>query len=106
MESGTIAVDRWTKGSRIYILTHLHADHTRGLSSTWGRDPIFCSRITAKLFPFRFSDFNLSLLRVVEVGSWHTSSLVSLATGSPAVAELMAIDAHHCPGKLARVRSV
>ncbi|GMH07195.1 hypothetical protein Nepgr_009035 [Nepenthes gracilis] len=100
MESGMIAVDRWTEGSQLYFLTHLHADHTRGLSSTWARGPIFCSRITAKLFPFRFPDFNLSLLRVVEVGSWHTLSLVSLATGSPAVAEVMAIDAHHCPGSV------
>ncbi|GFY99118.1 hypothetical protein Acr_13g0005190 [Actinidia rufa] len=50
MEKGMISVDRWSEGSQVYFLTHLHADHTNGLSSTWKRGSLFCSRITAKLF--------------------------------------------------------
>ncbi|PSS14442.1 5' exonuclease [Actinidia chinensis var. chinensis] len=98
MEKGMISVDRWSEGSQVYFLTHLHADHTNGLSSTWKRGPLFCSRITAKLFPFKFPGFKLSLLRVLEIGQWHSISLVSPTTGSDTTVNVMAIDAHHCPG--------
>ncbi|KMT02217.1 hypothetical protein BVRB_9g206770 [Beta vulgaris subsp. vulgaris] len=98
MEGGMISVDRWAKGSQAYFLTHLHSDHTRGLSSTWSNGPLFCSRITAKLFPLRFPNFNFSLLRVVEIGSWHRLSLSSPSTASPATIDFMSIDALHCPG--------
>lgn len=82
----------------MYFLTHLHSDHTKGLSSTWTKGPIFCSRHTAKLLPFKFPDFKLSLLRVMELGSWHSITLVSPSSGSETVVNAMAIDAHHCPG--------
>ncbi|KAL6975744.1 hypothetical protein U1Q18_024537 [Sarracenia purpurea var. burkii] len=98
MERGMISVDRWSDGSQVYFLTHLHVDHTKGLSSTWKRGLLFCSRITAKLFPFKFPGFKLSLLRVLEIGRWHPISLVSPTTGSRTTVDVMAIDAHHCPG--------
>ncbi|KAJ8749343.1 hypothetical protein K2173_018829 [Erythroxylum novogranatense] len=98
MEKGLVSVDRWTEGSQAYFLTHLHSDHTQGLSSTWSRAPIFCSRITAKLFPFKFPDFNLSLLRVVDVGFWYSLSLVFPSSASRTTVEFMPIHAHHCPG--------
>ncbi|XP_059661014.1 uncharacterized protein LOC132307313 isoform X1 [Cornus florida] len=98
MERGMISVDQWSEGSQVYFLTHLHADHTKGLSSRWKRGPLFCSRITAKLFPFKFPDFKLSLLRVLEIGSWHSISLVSPTSGSETIVQVIAIDAHHCPG--------
>lgn len=93
-----ISVDRWSDGSQAYFLTHLHADHTNGLSPTWKRGPLFCSRITAKLFPFKFPGFKLSLLRVLEIGQWHSISLVSPTTGSGTTVDVMAFDAQHCPG--------
>ncbi|KAG6717825.1 hypothetical protein I3842_04G118800 [Carya illinoinensis] len=98
MDKGLISVDRWTGYSQAYFLTHLHSDHTQGLSSTWSKGPIFCSRLTAKLFPFRFRDFKLSLLRVLDVGIWHSLSLVPTSTGTQSVVQVLAIDAHHCPG--------
>ncbi|KAF5741470.1 DNA repair metallo-beta-lactamase family protein putative isoform 1 [Tripterygium wilfordii] len=98
MEKGLISVDRWSQGSQAYLLTHLHSDHTSGLTSAWSRGPLFCSRITAKLFPFKFPDFDLSLLRVLEDGSWYSVPLVSPSSGSETVVQVMAIDAHHCPG--------
>lgn len=97
MERGLISVDRWSEGSQVYFLTHLHADHTNGLSATWSKGPIFCSRLTAKLFPFKFPAFNLSLLRILEIGSWHSVSLVSPTTRLQTVVHVMAIDANHCP---------
>uniref|UniRef100_A0A7N0ZUW6 Protein artemis n=1 Tax=Kalanchoe fedtschenkoi TaxID=63787 RepID=A0A7N0ZUW6_KALFE len=98
MEAGLISVDRWAEGSQSYFLTHLHSDHTNGLSPKWSRGPLFCSRITAKLFPCKFPGFSLSLLRVLELGIWYHVPLVSSLTGSETVVSVMAIDAQHCPG--------
>ncbi|PKI37974.1 hypothetical protein CRG98_041647 [Punica granatum] len=100
MERGLISVDRWSGGSQAYFLTHLHADHTQGLSSAWSRGPLFCSHLTSKLLPFKFPNFNLSLLRVLEVGSWHSLSLTSPSSGTKTAVQVMLIDAHHCPGSV------
>lgn len=93
-----ISVDEWSSGSQIYFLTHLHADHTVGLSPRWNKGPVYCSRITARLFPPKFPGFDLSLLRVIEIGRWYSLSLVSPTTGLETKVQVMAIDANHCPG--------
>ncbi|XP_042477444.1 5' exonuclease Apollo [Macadamia integrifolia] len=98
MEKGLISVDRWSKHSQAYFLTHLHSDHTKGLSSKWSKGPIFCSPVTAKLFPFKFPGFRLSLLTVMEIGIPYSISLVSPSTGLETSVRVTAIDAHHCPG--------
>ncbi|XP_031281276.1 5' exonuclease Apollo isoform X1 [Pistacia vera] len=100
MEKGLISVYQWTQGSQAYFLTHLHSDHTKGLTSSWTRGPLFCSRLTAKLFPLKFPGLNLSLLRVLDIGSWHSISLMSPSSGEKTVVQVMAIDAHHCPGSI------
>ena len=99
MEKGLISVDRFTESSQAYFLTHLHTDHTHGLTSKWERGPLFCSKLTAKLLPFKFPDFNLSLLRVVDLHIWHSFSLISPTNGSQITSHVMALDADHCPGK-------
>lgn len=47
-----IAVDFWSVrragGARLFFLSHMHSDHTVGLSSTWSR-PLYCSPLTARL---------------------------------------------------------
>lgn len=93
-----ILVDRFTESSQTYFLTHLHTDYTQGLTSKWGKGPLFCSNLTAKLLPFKFLDFNLSLLRVVDLHIWHSFSLISPTIGSQITAHVMALEAHHCPG--------
>ncbi|KAK3445986.1 hypothetical protein EUGRSUZ_A01754 [Eucalyptus grandis] len=98
MERGLISVDRWAEGSQAYFLTHLHADHTRGLSPAWSRGPLFCSRLSAKLLPFKLPGFDLSLLRVLDVGAWHSLSLLSPSSASETLVRVMPLDAHHCPG--------
>ncbi|CAA7013986.1 unnamed protein product [Microthlaspi erraticum] len=100
MESGLISVDRWRNGSQAYFLTHMHSDHTRGLSGEWSQGPLYCSRTTASLFPSRFPGFDLSLLRVVPLSSWQSLSLRSPSSGSTVRLHFMAIDAHHCPGSV------
>lgn len=98
METGMISVDRWSEGSQAYFLTHLHADHTSGLTPTWKWGPLFCSRLTAKLFPMKFPGFKLSLLKILDLGNWYSLSLVSPSSGLPTAVQVMAIDANHCPG--------
>ncbi|CAF2156595.1 5' exonuclease Apollo [Brassica napus] len=101
MESGLISVDRWKSGSQAYFLTHMHSDHTRGLSAGWSHGPLFCSRTTASLFPSRFPGFDLSLLRVLPLSSsWQSLSLRSPSSGSPLLLHFIAIHAHHCPGSV------
>ncbi|XP_077243345.1 uncharacterized protein LOC143883898 isoform X2 [Tasmannia lanceolata] len=98
MEKGLISVDRWGEGSQAYFLTHLHADHTQGLSSKWNKGLLFCSPISAKLFPSKFPDFNLSFLRVLEIGETHSIPFISPTSGSAITIRVTPIDAHHCPG--------
>ncbi|XP_051135264.1 uncharacterized protein LOC127254281 [Andrographis paniculata] len=100
MESGMISVDKWSSGSQAYFLTHLHADHTVGLSSAWKHGLLFCSRLTSRLFPCKFPDFDLSLLRVLRVGSWHSITLTTPSSGAPTQVYVKPIDAHHCPGSV------
>ncbi|XP_061356783.1 uncharacterized protein LOC133301176 [Gastrolobium bilobum] len=101
MENGLISVDRWAEGSHVYFLTHLHSDHTQGLTSSWSHGPLFCSRLTAKLLPFKFPNFDLSLLRILEIGTSHTLSLPSPSSSSSRTTiQVTAIDACHCPGSV------
>jgi DNA cross-link repair 1B protein len=72
--------------------------------STWAKGLIFYSRLTAKLFPFKFPNFKLSLLRILDLGAWHSLSLLCpspSASQSFINVEVKAIDAHHCSGKFA-----
>ncbi|QCD87869.1 non-specific serine/threonine protein kinase [Vigna unguiculata] len=94
MEKGLISVDRWAEGSEAYFLTHLHSDHTNGLTSTWSHGPLFCSSVTAKLLPFKIPGFDLSLLRILHPGTSHILTL------SSTVLHVTVIDACHVPGSI------
>lgn len=95
-----ISVDRWSEGSQFYFLTHLHADHTVGLSPRWKKGPLYCSHLSARLFHHKFPGFDTSLIRALQIGQWHSLSLLSSSHGSQTkVVQVMAIEANHCPGK-------
>ncbi|CAN6457820.1 unnamed protein product [Victoria cruziana] len=98
MEDGLVSVDKWTTVSQVYFLTHLHSDHTQGLTSKWSKGPLYCSPITARLFPVRFPGFDMLLVSVLEVGKPQILTLVSTSTDSKVFVEVTAIDARHCPG--------
>lgn len=55
-----IIIDDFRKGKQnpfnryIYILTHIHSDHLRGLTNSWNFGPIYCSQITANLITNKF----------------------------------------------------
>ncbi|EFJ25145.1 hypothetical protein SELMODRAFT_100130 [Selaginella moellendorffii] len=88
-------VDEWRSPSDAYFLTHLHADHTEGLSADWCRGPLYCSQVTAMLLLARFKGFNPALLHILDLG---TPTLVSSNNAADSLLEVTAIDADHCPG--------
>ncbi|CAO2825368.1 unnamed protein product [Amaranthus hypochondriacus] len=70
-----------------YFLSHFHADHYTGLTSSWSRGIIFCSRITAKL-----------VIEVIGVQSDFVYPLPMNETVLIDGCEVTLIDANHCPG--------
>ena len=51
-----IAVDHWKVGhgggARVFFLSHMHADHTRGLTPSWNQK-IYCSPVSKKLLMYK-----------------------------------------------------
>ncbi|XP_043858407.1 5' exonuclease Apollo isoform X2 [Dromiciops gliroides] len=94
-----IAVDLWSLRragpARLFFLTHLHADHTEGLSSTWAR-PLYCSPITARLVHRRLQ-VSKKWIRALEVGESHVLPLDEIGQETMTVT---LIDANHCPGSV------
>ncbi|KAM9217449.1 5' exonuclease Apollo [Leptosomus discolor] len=88
-----IAVDFWSVrragGARLFFLSHLHSDHTVGLSSTWSR-PLYCSPLTARLLHRRLQ-VPLRWIRPLEVGQSHV-------LGEEVTVTLL--DSNHCPGSV------
>lgn len=114
-----IAVDFWSVrragGARLFFLSHMHSDHTVGLSSTWSR-PLYCSPLTARLLhhrlkvraappgplgpaarpgpharPSSLPQVPTRWIRPLEVGQSH-------AVGEEVTVTLL--DANHCPGSV------
>nr|XP_030147731.3 5' exonuclease Apollo isoform X1 [Taeniopygia guttata] len=87
-----IAVDFWSlrraAGARLFFLSHMHSDHTVGLSSTWHR-PLYCSPITARLLHHRLQ-VPMCWIRPLEVGQSHVVGEVTVTL----------IDSNHCPGSV------
>lgn len=73
-----IAVDFWSLrragSARLFFLSHMHSDHTVGLSSTWAR-PLYCSPITAYLVHRH--------LQVLDRGRESSESWVEHSGGNP-----------------------
>lgn len=87
------AVDKWgCSKSKVFFLTHMHADHTKGLTQQWHRGPIYCSAITASLLALKFPHLDIRILPL------STPTLIRLP--SPNLLEVTAIDADHCPGSV------
>ncbi|XP_033925652.1 5' exonuclease Apollo [Melopsittacus undulatus] len=90
-----IAVDLWrvrrAAGARLFFLSHLHADHTVGLGSTWDR-PLYCSPCTARLLPRRLQ-VPTRWIRPLEVGESHV-------LGEEVTVTVTLLDANHCPGSV------
>ncbi|XP_047640922.1 5' exonuclease Apollo [Phacochoerus africanus] len=94
-----IAVDFWSLRragcARLFFLSHMHSDHTVGLSSTWCR-PVYCSPITAYLL-HRHLQVSKQWIRALEVGESHILPLDEVGRETMTVT---LIDANHCPGSV------
>lgn len=94
-----IAVDFWSLrragSARLFFLSHMHSDHTVGLSSTWAR-PLYCSPVTAFLL-HRHLQVSKRWIRALEVGESHVLPLDE--TGRETLTVTL-MDANHCPGSV------
>ncbi|CAD7692968.1 unnamed protein product [Nyctereutes procyonoides] len=94
-----IAVDFWSLrragSARLFFLSHMHSDHTVGLSSTWAR-PLYCSPVTAHLV-HRQLQVSKKWIRALEVGESHVLPLDEIGRETMTVTLM---DANHCPGSV------
>lgn len=92
-----IAVDFWkrrnTPQAKLFFLSHMHSDHTEGLSSSWNQK-IYCSEITKSLAIDKFN-INPSLIFSIPVGQ---STILNLDEIGVEKLTVTLIDANHCPG--------
>ncbi|XP_031573780.1 5' exonuclease Apollo-like [Actinia tenebrosa] len=94
------AVDFWNaretaaKNCRLFFLTHAHADHTVGLSSSWKNHKIYCSELTKRIILHKFG-----ICKELVVGLPVDQPIV-IAMDEVGKENLTVtlIDANHCPG--------
>ncbi len=103
----SIAVDFWRRrGSEDVVacfLTHLHADHTAGLSDGWSGAPLFCSPDTRALMRERWPAL-AGRARALEVG--ETAALqLRCRNGGGLRLRVTPLDACHCLVRARRARA-
>ncbi|XP_041860931.1 5' exonuclease Apollo [Melanotaenia boesemani] len=93
-----LAVDFWfvrkCPGTRLFFLSHMHSDHTVGLTSTWSNRPIYCSPTTATLLRLILK-VKEQWIHPLELGDPYLLPLDDIGKEKLAVT---LIDANHCPG--------
>ncbi|XP_028849851.1 5' exonuclease Apollo isoform X2 [Denticeps clupeoides] len=93
-----LAVDCWQVRKcshvRLFFLSHMHSDHTSGLTSTWSGRAIYCSPTTAKLLRLKLK-VKERWIHPLEVGEPHLLPLDDIGKERMTVT---LIDANHCPG--------
>uniref|UniRef100_UPI0037E8AF39 5' exonuclease Apollo n=1 Tax=Semicossyphus pulcher TaxID=241346 RepID=UPI0037E8AF39 len=93
-----LAVDFWhvrkCPGGRLFFLSHMHSDHTVGLTSTWSDRPIYCSPTTATLLRLKLQ-VKEQWIHPLELGEPYLLPLDDISKEKLAVT---LIDANHCPG--------
>eukprot|EP00055_Hartaetosiga_balthica_P004420 m.11512 g.11512 ORF g.11512 m.11512 type:complete len:651 (-) comp3852_c0_seq1:220-2172(-) len=91
-----IVVDVWTSvpGARLFFLSHMHADHTKGLTSTWNAGKIYCTAISKRLLCHKF---NIDPSLVIEM-EYNETMLVNMDCTGEELLCVKAINANHCAG--------
>ncbi|XP_076598209.1 5' exonuclease Apollo [Chaetodon auriga] len=93
-----LAVDFWhirkCPGTRLFFLSHMHSDHTVGLTSTWSNRPIYCSPTTATLLRLKLQ-VKEQWIHPLELGEPYLLPLDDIGKERLTVT---LIDANHCPG--------
>ncbi|XP_023283374.1 5' exonuclease Apollo [Seriola lalandi dorsalis] len=93
-----LAVDFWQvrkcPGTRLFFLSHMHSDHTVGLTSTWSDRAIYCSPATATLLKLKLQ-VKEKWVHPLELAEPHLLPLDDIGKETLTVT---LIDANHCPG--------
>lgn len=93
-----LAVDFWNvrkcPGTRLFFLSHMHYDHTVGLTSTWSNRPIYCSPVTATLLRLKLQ-VKEQWIHPLELGDPYMLPLDDIGKETLTVTLM---DANHCPG--------
>jgi DNA cross-link repair 1B protein len=93
-----LVVDYWRQKNvpprALFFLSHLHADHTCGLTSNWPYH-IHCTPLTARLLLNKFK-IRPDLIVELEIGE---SRLLHVVGPTERVSvSVTVLDANHCPG--------
>lgn len=78
------------KGCTAYFLSHFHADHYGGLTSTWTHGPVYCSQTTANLVR---SSLYVNEMHICPI-PMNTPTVIPKTGG----VRVTLLDANHCPG--------
>ena len=96
IEAAGVAVDYWRPRQcpwvRRYFLSHMHSDHTQGLTPSW-RHKIYCSEVTKKLL-VQMIGVNANLVDTIELGVPRRFDGENPQSGFV----VTLLDANHCPG--------
>ncbi len=86
----TVAIDYWTAlHASAFFLTHMHADHYKGLHNEWCQGTIYCSEITGMLLQRKWPSLSAKTIALDET--------VTLQLSDSDRFTVTAIDANHCP---------
>ncbi|XP_075882530.1 5' exonuclease Apollo [Nelusetta ayraudi] len=95
-----LAVDFWQvrkcPGTRLFFLSHMHSDHTVGLTSTWSNRPIYCSTVTADLLKLKL-EVKEEWIHPLEPDEPYLLPMDDIGKEKLTVT---LIDANHCPGSV------
>lgn len=93
-----LAVDFWhvrkCPDTRMFFLSHMHSDHTVGLTSTWSNRPIYCSSTTAALLRLKLQ-VKEQWIHPLELDAPYLLELDDIGKEKLMVT---LINANHCPG--------
>ena len=56
------STDWRAKGCLAYFLTHIHADHTQGLTDRWNRGRIYTSKVTERLLKTKLPELQATVM--------------------------------------------
>jgi len=91
-----IAVDdfRFAEGVYVYLLTHIHSDHTSGLGPRWNHGTIYCTEGTKALLTHKFA-VNPAHVVALPIGLQRQ---VPIDVVGHETMDLLALEANHCIG--------
>ncbi|XP_034065098.1 5' exonuclease Apollo-like [Gymnodraco acuticeps] len=95
-----LAVDFWQvrkcPGTRLFFLSHMHSDHTVGLTSTWSNRPIYCSPTTDTLLRLKLQ-VKEKWIHPLELDEPYLLPMDDIGKEKLTVT---LIEANHCPGSV------